>query len=93
MLLIHALEANLESSQAYKREILAILFWNFVSFQSPRSWFIESRVLAGFFQSLESLWSLAFHLFPVWTSFAYPSQNSMPKEFSCKAASVNGCSN
>ena len=53
----------------------------FRTFQSFGSLPIESRVIAGFFQSFGILGSLVFHLFPTLISFGYTTRNSMSVEF------------
>ena len=56
----------------------------FRTLQSPGSWPIESRVIAGFFQSFGSFGSLVFRVFPVLISFAYTTRNPMSMEFPSK---------
>ena len=53
----------------------------FCTFRSHGSCTIESRAIAGFFQSLESLGSLVFHLFPFSISYAYTSRDPMSMKF------------
>ena len=46
--------------------------------------FIGSKVISGFVQQFESVWSLVFHLLSALISFAYAPWNSMMTEFLSK---------
>ena len=78
VLLVWTLGSEIQVIQQIWKLRKPYLFWTFQSFGS---WPIESRVIAGFFQSFGTLGSLVFHLFPVLISFGYTTQNSMSVEF------------